>query len=399
MSDPITLKEARRLICELTKPVRVEEISVESALHRIAAESLKAALPIPSFSHSTRDGYAIYSRDLRSATKSSPVKLPLHGEIPAGCLEIPRLKSGQALHIMTGAAIPPGCDAVIASEEAPLVENGIVIAFPPEKGRHIRGKGSTLARGGVIVRTGQELKAEHLSLLTTSGSQAVRVYAKPTVRLICTGTELTDQGGSLSRGQVISSNRILLDSLIKDNYGVVKGNSTIDDKMGKIVAGLKAALKDQVQFVITTGGMGPGKFDLMARAFAELGIKPIYRSLLVRPGRATMLGISGTTIIFALPGPPPAVRLLFNELVRPALRKTAGKRNPLDHELNADLTEDILIRNGKFTHLKGGLYSARKGRLVVRPATKTEPINCVILLPARRKEFRKGTRMAIHPIS
>ncbi|MEN8143175.1 MAG: hypothetical protein ABFQ82_06210, partial [Thermodesulfobacteriota bacterium] len=76
-----------------------------------------------------------------------------------------------------------------------------------------------------------------------------------------------------------------------------------------------------------------------------------------------------------------------------------GRGKPLARELHADLTEEILIRNGKFTHLKGGVYSARQGKLVVRPTTKTEAINCVILLPARRKKFRRGTRMLIHPVA
>ena len=341
MSKSITLTVAQQKINGLAEPGQSEEVKLDNALHRIAAEPMKALLPVPSFSHSTRDGFAVNRRDLQSATRSSPVELPISGEIAAGCLDIPVLQRGRAFRIMTGAAIPPGCDAVIALEEARGNQGAIQLDFTPEKRRHIRRKGHSLASGRIIARSGEELQADHLALLTTAGNQTVRVYAKPTVRVICTGTELTGSGDPLQRGQVISSNRILLASLIRDNHGTVRAASTVDDNTGKIVAELEAALRDQVDLVITTGGMGPGKFDLMARGFAELGIVPVYKSLLVRPGRATMLGVSGQTMIFALPGPPPAVRLLFNELVRPALDfmhkiywrvETTGMENIPDYE-------------------------------------------------------------------
>jgi molybdopterin molybdotransferase len=298
---------------------------------------------------------------------------------------------------MTGAAIPPGSDLVLAQEDVGTKNGTILVKQSPPAGNHIRKKGSDLAKGKLIVRAGETLSPDHLALLATGGTGSIKVHQKPTVAILCTGSELIPQGKVPMTGQVISSNRLLLDGLTRNCGGTTVALVTTPDQRREIGNKLKSLLADHVPLIITTGGMGPGKFDLMGEVFAELKIKNIYNSLKVRPGRATMLGIFEKTLIFALPGPPPAVRLLFNELIKPALRKIGGSRIGLNKSLRAELTEAIDIRPGKFLHLRGGVCFINGGKLRVRLADRTEKINCVIFLPPRRKHFKKGEEVTIQP--
>ena len=397
MSQALTLKEAQRLILDLAQPTTAETIALDSALDRVTAEPLKANLPVPSFDHSTRDGYAAKSRDLKQASVSNPILLRVTGEIQAGCTKLPALDRGQALRIMTGGAIPPGSDLVMAQEDVEIKADTIIVNQSPPAGAFIRKKGSGLAKGRVIVQAGATLAPDHLALLATAGVGNIKVHRKPAVAVICTGSELIPQGKRPMAGQVISSNRLLLDSLIRTYGGATAALITAPDQRKMIANELGSFLTDQVPLIITTGGMGPGKFDLMGEVFTELGVKTIYNSLKVKPGRATMLGIHGKSLIFAMPGPPPAVRLLFNELIKPALLKTGGARAPLNKSLRAELSEATHIRPGNFLHLKGGVYFADGGKLRVNLADRTEKINCVIHLPPGRNHLKSGEQVTIHP--
>ncbi|MEN8134904.1 MAG: molybdopterin molybdotransferase MoeA [Thermodesulfobacteriota bacterium] len=397
MSKVLTLKEAQRLILDLAQPTTPETIALDNALGRVTAAPLKANLPVPSFDHSTRDGYAAKSSDLKRASVSAPVTLRVTGEIQAGCTELPTLDMGQALRIMTGGAIPPGSDLVMAQEDVEINSATIIVNQSPPAGAFIRKKGSTIARGRVIVRSGTTLAPDHLALLATAGAGDIKVHRKPAAAVICTGSELVPQGKTPKPGQVISSNRLLLDGLIRTCGGTTTALLTAPDQRLEIATELKSFLAGQVPLIITTGGMGPGKFDLMGEVFSELKIKTIYNALEVKPGRATMLGIHGKSLIFAMPGPPPAVRLLFNELIKPALLKIGGARTPLNKLLRAELTEAIDLRSGKFLHLKGGVYLTDEGKLRVKLADRTEKINCVIHMPPGRNHLKNGEQVAIHP--
>jgi len=397
MSPTLTLKEAQRLILDLAEPTPAEEISLDCGLGRVTAEALRAELPVPSFNHSTRDGYAVKRIDLLTASSASPISLEVKGEIPAGCTNIPALTRGTTLRIMTGAPIPRGSDLVLAQEDIEKSNGRVIVDRLSAPCNYIRRKGSDLAKGALIVGKGSILTPNHLALLATAGSGSIRVHRKAGVAVVCTGSELVHREKSPLAGQVISSNRLLLDGLIKTFGGVTESLSTAADRTEEIVAELDRLIKSRIPLIITTGGMGPGKFDLMAEVFSRLEITAVYDSLKVKPGRATMFGAKGASLLFALPGPPPAVKLLFNELVKPALLKTSGIKRPSNKAIRAELVESIRLRSGKSLLLKEGVYFSRKGKLLVRPGDKTANNNCVLLLPTRRKCLKKGELITIHP--
>jgi molybdopterin molybdotransferase len=196
-------------------------------------------------------------------------------------------------------------------------------------------------------------------------------------------------------GQIISGNRFLLASLIREAGATSRDLGLVADACDRIVAVLKKALDGPSQGVITTGGMGPGNYDLLPQAFAELGIRPLYTALAVRPGRSTMFGLYKGKPIFALPGPPPAVFLLFHELVLPALRAMQGQHRPLPPLARATLTTPILLKKTGLLNLKGAVARLKGKTLFVRPAGKNEPANAIIHLPPNRRHLLAGEDVSL----
>ena len=89
-----------------------EEVLLMQAVGRVLAEPVKADRDFPPFPRATRDGFALRADDLASGK----MLLRVVGQVRAGdSYDLP-LASGEAVEIMTGAAVPAGADAVVMVE-------------------------------------------------------------------------------------------------------------------------------------------------------------------------------------------------------------------------------------------------------------------------------------------
>ncbi len=112
----IELEEATRKLMAKARPLGTEEVSVLEALGRVLREDIRSPFPIPPFSKSAMDGYAVRSADVVAASEESPVELRVLEDVPAGKVGRHRVTKGTAARIMTGAPIPPGADAIVMVE-------------------------------------------------------------------------------------------------------------------------------------------------------------------------------------------------------------------------------------------------------------------------------------------
>ncbi|MBA3004775.1 MAG: molybdopterin molybdotransferase MoeA [Desulfurivibrio sp.] len=390
----LSLKEAQQLIVSHSPVLAAETIPLSEAVYRIAAQAITAPRAVPDFARSAMDGYAVNSRDL--SHNAQPVSLQVIGEIAAGTTDLPKLSRKTAITIMTGGALPSGANQVVPFERCRKKDTLVMVNSPPCSGAFIRARGTDLAAGKTIVRAGAKIEAQHLPLLAESGLATVSVVMRPELAIICTGSELLDTMDTPETGQIISGNRFLLAALTSSSGAASRDFGLVADNCDRIVATLKDALHGPSQGVVTTGGMGPGNYDLLPQAFAKLGIRPFYTALEVRPGRSTMFGLYKNKPIFALPGPPPAVFLLFHELVLPALRAMQGHRCPLPRLLRATLTAPILLKKSGLLNLKDAVASLHGKTLTVRPARKNETANAIIHLPPNRKHLLAGEDVSLH---
>ena len=389
----LSLPEAQRLIVGHSPALVAEAVPLEAAFDRIAAQAIKAVRAVPDFARSAMDGYAVNSRDL--ITDAHPIILTVTGEIAAGATDLPRLARKCAIAIMTGGALPPGANQVVPFERCKRNGPMVLVDIPPGPGAFIRARGTDLAARQTIVRAGAKIEPQHLPLLAESGLAQVSVVRRPELAIICTGSELLDTVDNPEAGQIVGGNRFLLAALIKGAGAISRDLGLVADDCDRIVAILKEALHGPSQAVVTTGGMGPGNYDLLPQAFAELGIRPLYTALAVRPGRSTMFGLYNGKPIFALPGPPPAVFMLFHELVLPALRAMQGQRRPLPPLLRATLTTPITLKKTGLLNLKGAVAYLNGKTLNARPARKNETANAIIHLPASRKHLLAGEDVSL----
>src|ERR1051326_5843610 len=97
----------------LERPQQAEEVLLLQALGRVLAEPVLADRDFPPFPRATRDGYAVRAADLG---QNGSALLRVVGQVKAGdSYDLP-VGSGEAVEIMTGAAVPQDADAVVMVE-------------------------------------------------------------------------------------------------------------------------------------------------------------------------------------------------------------------------------------------------------------------------------------------
>lgn len=381
------------------KRLPAETVPVAEAISRIAAVDILAVSDCPPHSEAMRDGYVLAPLlGASSAQGGEDFQFPVVGEIAAGSRNIGMLHPGSACRIFTGGLIPEGGTRVVPQEECEEIGGRVRIgtAAMALDRLFINKAGSELVRGATVVSQGTRLEIDHLTHLAAAGVYRVPVAARPRVACFCTGSELVAAGGPVLAGQKLSLNNLLLSHLIPLYGGAMAEQRIVFDTHQAIAGMFDSQAKNHCDLVVTTGGMGPGKYDLVKEAFCGAGGKIIQDSLPMHPGRSIILGILGDTVFVALPGPPKAVRTLVNELVGPLMLMMQGAQHFRPKALQARLLHDFRVKKGDFLQVRGGVLTVEQGHCMVRLADRLDPVSCFILFAAGRKEFVKGEVVPVH---
>ena len=391
----LSLAQARKTIVSSVSALPGEQVALSEALSRVTVVPLLASLPKPFYAQSTRDGFAL-SGTAFSVDKTSS-RFQLVGEIAAGSVAMSTLRSGEAVRIMTGGMIPSGCNRVVPFEGCQEGNGLVTIAHAEIQGkqRYIRHVGSEHKAGDLLVDAGVHLQPDHLRVLAENGLHNLFVCRRPEIAVLCTGSELVDVGETTRPGKKVSGNGILLSSLLRLAGARCRCSLTVGDDVEAIQRKIEWCLDTDVDMIITTGGMGPGKYDLMQQVFDRLQGDMRYNQLMVRPGKSTLFGMVGKVPFFALPGPPPAVRILFYELIMPALAWQQGLEQ-MDHLLTALLDTSLAVQQAGEYSLKSAVASCDdQGRLRVRPAGRGEPVGAIIHLDGGTQMLHRDDRVKI----
>ena len=132
----LTINEALAAILDPIAPLGAAREPLAAAAGRVAAEDVPAAVDLPPFDRSAMDGYAV-----RAADTSQGVALRLAGGVAAGEVSAEELAPGTAAAISTGAALPPGADAILQSELATVADGTVTPERALEPGAHVRYRG------------------------------------------------------------------------------------------------------------------------------------------------------------------------------------------------------------------------------------------------------------------
>lgn len=390
-----SLKEARQLILRNLHRLPGVSVALHEARNRIAFTGVEAAIPQPSFDESTRDGYVLPHTVFSGETETS---YRIEGEIPAGKSTVKSLATGTACRIMTGGCVPEGGTRVVPYEECREVDGKILIPAHLLRARDtfIKETGSEIDQGELLVPAGEAIQTGHLALFATCGLHSVSVATRPLAGYVCTGSELASSSEELVVGQKVSSNAFLMEGFLASAFACPVDMGIIKDSRQDLLDLLAKVQRQALDVMITTGGMGPGKYDLVESAFVEAGGAVVFNSLQMRPGKSVLFGILGRTLFFGLPGPPHAVWALLNELVGPALLAMQGAGDCRPKMIKAHLLHPIKVKRNDVLRLKEAVLLINDGKCSVRSAARLEMPNCLILLPPGQEDYRLGELVEVH---
>ena len=317
----------------------ISEQPIAACTGQVLAKPISALAPVPPWTNSAMDGYAVRTSEVAQASKQSPVCLPVSGDVAAGANPAP-LPEGTAMRIMTGAAIPPGADAVVqveltdqAAGAAPLPEK-VKIYQAPTLGRHIRRAGEDTALGEPVLPAGTRLEAPQLAAAVATGHATLAVRPKPRVAVISTGSELTEPGHPLAPGMIPDSNGLMLAALCERWGAQCVCTMHVDDNPDNLVRALREAAS-QADLVVTSGGVSAGAFDPL-KALADQAVDGInlgFDKLALQPGKpqghGTIADGQRQVPLVCLPGNPVSVLVCFTLIVVPVLAALDGRTQVL----------------------------------------------------------------------
>ena len=321
----IPICEALQAILDRALPLEAEQIALTAAYGRILAEALHAVRDVPGFANAQMDGWALRSADVAGATSLNPRRLQITGRAAAGDPLPPRVMSGCAVRVFTGAPLPEGADAVVMQEvcRADATDTSVRVGYAPISGEFVRSADDDLAAGSEVLEGGRALGPFEVALLASLGTERLWVRRQPRVAIAVTGNELVPVGQPLSAGKIHDSNAWLLRGLVAEHGGTVVPLGIGTDEPAALATCLAAGLDCDI--LLTTGGVSVGDFDLVRPTLEGLGVEPVFWRVAQKPGKPLYFGMHGRTLVFGLPGNPVSAALCFLLHVAPALRRLGGR--------------------------------------------------------------------------
>ena len=316
----MSVDEAVALIAARVTPVRdFETVALARADGRILAQDMTAPLPLPPFTNSAVDGYAVASRDLpRQEARAFPVT----GRVQAGGAAAAPIEPGNAIRIFTGAPMPEGADTVFMQEDVRLEDGKVVLPAGLKPGANVRPAGEDIPMGHAALKAGQRLRPQDIALAAAFGLTELGVARPIRVAVFSTGNELASPGEARGSAQLFDSNRFMLIAMLARIGCHVSDLGILRDDRASLSSALQQVAGSH-DLVLTTGGVSTGEEDHVKSAVESVGKLVLWR-MAIKPGRPVAMGIIGGTPFIGLPGNPVASFVTFVHVVRPTVLALSG---------------------------------------------------------------------------
>ena len=297
----------------------IETVSLTAADGRILAKEISAPLPLPPFTNSAVDGYAVRSGDLAQVEEQA---FPVAGRVQAGASAQGPVEPGHAVRIFTGAPMPQGADTVFMQEDVRLDQGRVILPAGLKPGANVRMAGEDIAAGHSALAAGQRLRPQDVALAAAFGLTHVEVRRRIRVAVFSTGDELVSPGASRGAAQLFDSNRFMLMAMLARLGCEVSDLGILGDDRVSLASALKS-VAGTLDLILTTGGVSTGEEDHVKAAVESVGTLVLWR-MAIKPGRPVAMGIIGGTPFIGLPGNPVASFVTFVHVVRPTVLALAG---------------------------------------------------------------------------
>src|SRR5689334_1517023 len=386
------------------RPVRV---AIAEAQGLMCAEEVVTERPLPGFDQAAIDGYAVRSVDVLGVEAGDDedgdreVSLPVMGLIEAGAKTPSRLQPRQAARVQTGAPMPTLADAVLPLRWTDGGDARVTVLRGVRSGAYVRRTGDDVQPGDVAVRAGTIIGAAQVGLLAAVGRERVLVHPRPRLSVMCVGGELVDISRTPGNGQVYDVNSYALAAAGRDAGAEVTRVGIVDTDPNE----LREVVEGQVnraEVVVIAGAVGGAAAESVRSVLSQLGDMEVTR-IAMHPGSVQGFGQLGPegVPVFLLPANPVSALVVFEVMVRPLIRLTLGKRQPMRRVVQARTLSPISSVAGRKGYLRGQLMRDQdSGEYLVQAlggapgashllATLAEA-NCLVVVPTEAEQIRTG---------
>ena len=386
------------------RPVRV---AIAEAQGLMCAEEVVAEHPMPGFDQAAIDGYAVRSVDVAAAGESADssddadaITLPVLGVIEAGARTPTRLQPRMATRIQTGAPLPTLADAVLPLRWTDGGQSRVRVRRAVRPGAYVRHTGDDVRPGDVAVRAGSIVGAAQVGLLAAVGRERVLVHPRPRLSVLAVGGELVDVSRTPGNGQIYDVNSYALAAAGRDagaevnRVGIV---STDPERLAEVVEGQL----NRAEVVAIAGAVGGAAAEGARAALSSLGDIEVSR-VAMHPGSVQGFGQLGSEGVptFLLPGNPVSALVVFEVMVRPLIRLSLGRREPMRRMVRARTLGPISSLAHRTGYLRGQLMrdqdtdeylvqllgSGSSAHLL----TTLADANCLVVVPEETEDIRAG---------
>lgn len=370
-----------------------EQIPIEEARGRVLARQITAGIANPPFDRSPLDGYALRAVDIAMAARETPARLSVVGEVCAGGWFSGEVQPGQAVRIMTGAAIPRGCDCVVRQEDTNYGEETVEVYRPVSPHQNYCFAGEDIRKGTVLMPAGEKLTPVHMGVLAGQGLTGLSVRPRVRAAVISTGDEIVPIGTPLAPGKIYNSSLLMLRARLEELGIIVTQSRSVGDDPQAVAGAIGEAFQN-ADVVITTGGVSVGKKDILHEVLPLLEAERLFWRVLMKPGTPILCAQYQGKPLCCLSGNPFATIATFELILRPMLAKLSGDREMTYRRTTGKMAEDFpkrspgrrfirarywdgLVTLGKRNHSSGALYSMVN-------------CNCLVDIEAGNKGLRIG---------
>jgi molybdopterin molybdotransferase len=371
----ILISEALEIIEKQTSKLSTEKVDLTESIGRVLAEEIRADTDLPPFDRSQMDGFAVKTED----TKFVSVKLKIIGESAAGKGFDGKIKRGEAIRIMTGARLPEGADAVQKVELAKENEGFVTILESVKEKQNVIKRAEEIRRGEKIFEKGEIILENTIAPLAAFGYARVKVFKKPQVAVLATGSEIVNVNQKPKKDQIRNSNSWAIKVLAEKCGARTEVLPTAKDDLENLKAQIAqaVALKPEAQnnkfqisnfksqILILSGGVSVGDYDFTKPALRQLGAKIFFERIALRPGKPTVFAKLNDTLIFGLPGNPVSVAVTFHLFVRRAILQMQGAKTSEPQKGFAVLSQKIKGAKQRDSFLPVFVETNEQGKLIV----------------------------------
>lgn len=404
----LDVTDAQRRLLEHFFALGRSVVALAEGVGRILAEPVYASINLPAFTNSAMDGFAVRAADLVGAARSTPVRLKVIADVPAGAAPSCSIRSGEAARIMTGAPLPEGADAVAPVEITDFdyrhagtsAPDYVSIFQPVQVGEHLRQIGQDVRAGDLVLPAGIRLRPQDIGLLSMLGAAAVTVSRKPKIGIFSSGDELIQPGESLTPGKIYDSNSATLAGMVERSGAEAVLLGVARDTEVSVREILNFALTASCDLILSSAGVSVGSMDYVRKIVEDEGEVAFWR-VNMRPGKPFLFGKFGQTPFIGLPGNPVSAYVGFIVFVLPAIEKMLGRRPAERNYLRAELLEEI-HSDGRESYLRG-IVRVSGGRLTAKLTGhqgsgnlhSLVQANALLLVPSGVKYLPSGDQVEI----